>query len=47
MNEKIEVLVKFLELYKLTIRGMSGENIIITDQETGEEYVVKGLGYPF
>ena len=32
---------------KITIKGMSGEKLIITDQETGEEYVVKELGYPF
>lgn len=32
---------------KITIKGMSGEKLIITDQETGEEYVVEDLGYPF
>ena len=32
---------------KVTIRGMSGEKLIITDQVSGEEYVVKDLGYPF
>lgn len=38
---------KILEEHKVTVRGMSGEKIIFTDQETGEEYVVQDLGYPF
>lgn len=46
MDEKIEQLEKYLALYKITIKGMAGEKLIITDQETGEEYVVKDLGYP-
>ena len=33
--------------YKVTIRGMSGERLIITDEVSGEEYVVDNLGYPF
>ena len=37
---------KILEEHKVTVRGMSGEKLIFTDQETGEEYVVQDLGYP-
>jgi|GEM_PF-6413089 len=37
---------KILEEHKVTAKGMSGEKIIFTDQETGEEYVVDDLGYP-
>lgn len=37
---------KTLEEHKVTVRGMSGEKLIFTDQKTGEEYVVKDLGYP-
>lgn len=47
MNEKIELLVKYLNLYRITIRATADESLIITDQETGEEYVVEDLGYPF
>lgn len=32
---------------KLTIKATAGEKLIITDQATGEEYVVEDLGYPF
>lgn len=48
MNEKelIEEIVDFLIERKVTIRGMSGENVIVTDHETGEEYVYQDLGYP-
>ena len=46
MIELIEEIVDFLIERKVTIRGMSGENVIITDQETGEEFVVQDLGYP-
>lgn len=37
---------KILEEHKVTLRGMSGEKLIFTDQATGEEYVVEDLGYP-
>ena len=37
---------KILEKHKVTVRGMSGERLIFTDEETGEEYVVQDLGYP-
>ena len=51
-NERnMEKLVKVIDYYlkenKVTIRGMSGEKLIFTDQETGEEYVIQDLGYPF
>ena len=32
---------------KLTVKATAGEKLIITDQATGEEYVVEDLGYPF
>ena len=37
----------FLKQHNLTIKATAGEKLIITDQETGEEYVVEDLGYPF
>lgn len=43
----LDDLNKMLIEYKVTIRGMSGEKLIITDQISGEEYVVEDLGYPF
>lgn len=43
----IDKLNHYMIKQKLTIRGMSGEKLIITDQVTGEEYVVEDLGYPF
>ena len=47
MEKMIKELHKYLLEHKLTIRGMAGEKLIITDQATGEEYVVEDLGYPF
>lgn len=47
MNDLIEEIVDFLIDRKVTIRGMSGENVIVTDHETGEEILLKDLGYPF
>ena len=47
MDEVVKKLNVFLLKNKLTIKGMAGEKLIITDQVTGEEYVVKDLGYPF
>ena len=32
---------------KLTIKATAGEKLIITDQATGEEMLLKDLGYPF
>lgn len=43
---KVDELNNWALKNKLTIRGMSGEKLIITDQATGEEYVVEELGYP-
>lgn len=40
-------LSKKLTEYKITIRATSGEELIITDQLTGEEYIAEDLGYPF
>ena len=47
MNELIEEIVDFLIERKVTIKATADESLIITDQETGEEYVVEDLGYPF
>lgn len=47
MDEVVRELNVFLLKNKLTIRGMAGEKLIITDQETSEEYIVEDLGYPF
>lgn len=47
MDEVVKELNVFLLKNKLTIKGMSGEKLILTDQVTGEEYVVQDLGYPF
>lgn len=47
MNELIDEIVDFLIERKATIRATADESLIITDQETGEEYVVEDLGYPF
>lgn len=47
MDEVVRKLNVLLLKNKLTIRGMAGEKLIITDQATGEEYVVEDLGYPF
>jgi len=41
---KVDELNEWAIKHKLTIRGMSGEKLIIIDQETGEEYVVEDLG---
>lgn len=46
MNELIEELVDFLIERKVTIEATADESLIITDQETGEEILLKDLGYP-
>lgn len=33
--------------HKVTIRATANERLIITDEVSGEEYVVDNLGYPF
>ena len=43
INELHEMLLEF----KITIKATADEKLIITDQATGEEYVVEDLGYPF
>lgn len=47
MNELIEEIVDFLIERKVTIKATADESLIITDQETGEERLLKDLGYPF
>ena len=47
MDEVVRELNVFLLKNKLTIKATAGEKLIITDQATGEEYVVEDLGYPF
>lgn len=37
----------FLKQHNLTIKATAGEKLIITDQVSGEEYIVEDLGYPF
>lgn len=48
---RLSLLVKgldeMLKAEKITIKAMGGESILITDQDTKEEYVVEDLGYPF
>ena len=45
MNELIEELVDFLIERKVAIKATADESLIITDQETKEEYILKDLGY--
>ena len=44
---KVDELNNWARKNKLTIKATAGEKLIITDQATGEEYVVEDLGYPF
>lgn len=46
MNELIKEIVDFLIENKATIRATADESLIITDQSTGEEFIIKDLGYP-
>lgn len=46
MDELIKELEKILEEKRLAIRATSEEALIITNEETGEEYIIKDLGYP-
>lgn len=47
---RLQILVKglgeMLKAEKITIKATGGESIIITDQVSGEEYMVEDLGYP-
>ena len=49
-QEKLSLIAEWLNeiliTQRITIKGMSGEKLIITDQISGEEYVVEDLGYP-
>lgn len=47
MNDKIKSIIDFLRDNQVTIRATADESLIVTDQESGEEYIVKDLGYPF
>lgn len=46
MDKLIEEIHKILLQNKVTIRATSDANLLITDEETGEERVYKDLGYP-
>ena len=46
MNKLIMEIVDFLIENKITIRATADESLIVTDQETGGEYIIKDLGYP-
>ena len=47
MDKLIQEIHKILLENKVTIRATSGADLLITDEETGEERVLKDLGYPF
>lgn len=46
MDKLIEEIHKILLQNKVTIRATSDADLLITDEETGEERVYKDLGYP-
>lgn len=46
MDKVIKELQKLLEEKRITIDATAGESLIIRDRETGEERLVKDLGYP-
>lgn len=46
IDEVARKLHKFLLKNKVTIKATSDAELLITDQETGEERVYKDLGYP-
>lgn len=46
MDKLIEEIINYLIDNKLTIRATADESLIITDQKTGEEIIIKDLGYP-
>ena len=46
MNELIGQIIDFLNENKITIRATADESLIVTNQKTGEEYIIKDLGYP-
>lgn len=47
MDKLIKEIVDFLSERKVTIKATADESLIITDQKTGEERLLKDLGYPF
>lgn len=46
MMQTVGLIEDILRMHKVTVRATSGAKLIFTDQITGEEYVVKDLGYP-
>jgi hypothetical protein len=47
MDKLIQEIHRILLENKVTIRATSGADLLITDEETGEERIYKDLGYPF
>lgn len=46
MMQTVGLIEDILRMHNVTVRATSGAKLIFTDQITGEEYVVKDLGYP-
>ena len=46
MDKLIQEIHRMLLENKVTIRATSGADLLITDEETGEERVLPDLGYP-
>lgn len=46
MDKLIQEIHKILLENKITIKATSDAELLITDQETGDERVYKDLGYP-
>lgn len=46
MDKAIKELQELLEGKRITIDATAGESLIIRDQATGEERLIKDLGYP-
>lgn len=46
MMKTVGFIEDVLRTQNVTVRATSGAKLIFTDQITGEEYVVKDLGYP-
>lgn len=47
MMQTVGLIEDILRIHKVTVRATSGAKLIFTDQVSGEEYVVKDLGFPF
>lgn len=46
MMQTVGLIEDILRMHNVTVRATSGAKLIFTDRITGEEYVVKDLGYP-